>query len=163
MDKSITETFLEKLLKPFKDPETIEDALDLAEKRHADIKGMIRYIKEDKSTKIPLLGDGMAVDNAIGYINALNDYAMKLGQIFHDLRPETEDPKTYQKLSEICHTFEYARDEFSNYITRHDPAAQIPSSKVHLGYLRSITKTYEPDTRPKAEIIPIHPGIDIDG
>ncbi len=163
MDKSITTQFLEKLFKPFKDPETLEDALKLAGKKHDDVKCMMQYVEDDGGTKIIHLSVGMAVDNATGYLDALNDYAMNLGGVFHKLKPDAGDLDTYYELKEIQTTFKHAEKIFTDYILEHDPSAEIPSTKVHLGYFDNVVKSYEPDTRPRATVTPIRPGIEIDG
>lgn len=169
---SISKVFGQMLnaLKP--EPISAESTIKLAERRAEDVLDMLHDLEnmEREATQ----GDkglfqgvfaktrlSLSVENTQGYIEYIKENASMLATQLKDFAVEDDD--MHDRLSGVHQTFEEGINRFSSFVKRHAPDRKIADTSVSMGYLSNVVKMYEVDRRPRAPVIPIRDGIDIDG
>lgn len=163
MNISLTNIFtgLRKLLIP-SEPESAEEWIERAEFKAEDVLDMVDYLKgvnREEGLFSSLALDG-AVENAQGYLQYISETAFKIGHGLQDFH--VENAEYFERLKEVERTFNNGASYCARFIKLNSKSTAIPDVSVQLGYLSNVIKMFEPDMRPRADVVPIREGIDID-
>jgi hypothetical protein len=107
----------------------------------------------------------MSVESVTGYLEYINDTALDLSKVLKkEAREQVQDSaEVHQKLSQSLNTFEKGSRVFLNFIKRHGDVNDMPPVEMSLKLFSNAIKRFEPDSRPRAPVVPIRQEFDIEG
>ncbi len=165
MTFSLREFFFEKVLGTHDAPDCLDDLVDRAENLATEMHSNVGYLQSVKKDHgiFAKTATQMAVENAQGYIKKIEHDVFDLASDLKPFGKEMSSSDVHQRLKAVEDDLLQAKGVFIDFINEKSSTGFTKGRDVHLGYFSNVVKMFEPDTRPRAPVIPIRQVFDFEG